>query len=107
MAHLDGAIDPDDLLARLHAIEAEAGRIRTVVNAARPLDLDIIAMGCQVRNAPNLILPHPRAHERGFVLAPLGDVAPGWVHPRLGLTAAALLSLLAASRVSIIGPPAV
>lgn len=58
--------------------------MRTVPNAARTLDLDIIAMGPAgqtVRQAPDPILPHPRAHLRAFVLVPLRDVAPGWVHP--------------------------
>jgi 2-amino-4-hydroxy-6-hydroxymethyldihydropteridine diphosphokinase len=88
-----GAADPDpaELLAALQAIEAEAGRVRGAPNAARTLDLDIIAMGGLVRAAPDPVLPHPRAHLRGFVLVPLMDVAPGWVHPVLGLTAAELL----------------
>jgi 2-amino-4-hydroxy-6-hydroxymethyldihydropteridine diphosphokinase len=62
-----------------------------VVNAARCLDLDIIAIGSRQRAAPDPILPHPRAHQRAFVLAPLADVAPGWVHPVLGVTVEALL----------------
>ena len=79
---LAGAADPAWLLRRLQAIEDAAGRRRSVANAARTLDLDIIAMDDLVRDAPDPILPHPRAHERGFVLAPLADVAPDWVHPR-------------------------
>jgi 2-amino-4-hydroxy-6-hydroxymethyldihydropteridine diphosphokinase len=84
-----GAIDPADLLARLMRIEAECGRERSMPNAARTLDLDIIGIGDVVRDAPDPILPHPRAHLRAFVLAPLADVAPDWVHPVLGQTAAA------------------
>jgi 2-amino-4-hydroxy-6-hydroxymethyldihydropteridine diphosphokinase len=71
----------------LQAIEADAGRTRGERNAARTLDLDIIAMGeggRTVRGAPDPILPHPRAHLRAFVLVPLLDVAPSWVHPVLG-----------------------
>src|ERR1700721_686734 len=86
--------DPAALLAMLQAMEADAGRVRGERNAARTLDLDIIAMGeggQMVRDAPDPILPHPRAHLRAFVLAPLLDVAPAWVHPVLGLTAGALL----------------
>jgi 2-amino-4-hydroxy-6-hydroxymethyldihydropteridine diphosphokinase len=94
VAHLVGTADPSTLLAALHAIEAQAGRARDIVNAARPLDLDIIAMGHMVCATPDPILPHPRAHLRRFVLTPLNDVAPGWVHPTLGKTAAALLETL-------------
>jgi 2-amino-4-hydroxy-6-hydroxymethyldihydropteridine diphosphokinase len=81
-----GEPDPGILLAALQAIEARAGRVRGEPNAARTLDLDIIAMGPGgqlVRATPDPVLPHPRAHERAFVLAPLLDVAPDWVHPVL------------------------
>jgi 2-amino-4-hydroxy-6-hydroxymethyldihydropteridine diphosphokinase len=87
--------DPAVLLARLMAVETACGRQRSVPNAARTLDLDLIAIDAQVRDAPDPILPHPRAHLRAFVLAPLVDVAPGWVHPVLGRTAAELLEALA------------
>jgi 2-amino-4-hydroxy-6-hydroxymethyldihydropteridine diphosphokinase len=85
-------LDPETLLARLMAVEAACGRQRSIPNAARTLDLDIIAIGDLVRADPDPILPHPRAHLRAFVLAPLVDVAPGWVHPVFGRTAAALLA---------------
>ena len=93
VAHLDIApdADPAAILATLMRIEAQCGRVRGVPNAARTLDLDLIAMGTLVRQSPDPILPHPRAHERAFVLAPLADVAPGWVHPVLGQTVEALL----------------
>jgi 2-amino-4-hydroxy-6-hydroxymethyldihydropteridine diphosphokinase len=86
--------NPARLLAWLHAIEARAGRVRGDRNAARTLDLDIIAMGkagSTIRTAPDPVLPHPRAHLRAFVLMPLLDVAPGWVHPVLRRSARDLL----------------
>ena len=91
---VSATIDPSVLLASLMGVEAACGRERSVPNAARTLDLDIIAIGELVRAAPDPILPHPRAHLRAFVLAPLVDVAPGWVHPMLNKTAAALLAEL-------------
>jgi 2-amino-4-hydroxy-6-hydroxymethyldihydropteridine diphosphokinase len=94
VALLIGGAEPAALLAVLQGIEQAHGRVRSAPNAARTLDLDLIGMGAMLRRAPDPILPHPRAHERGFVLAPLAEVAPGWVHPGLGLTAAALLARL-------------
>jgi 2-amino-4-hydroxy-6-hydroxymethyldihydropteridine diphosphokinase len=85
-------VDPAALLARLMEVEAACGRERGTPNAARTMDLDIIAIGDLVREAPDPILPHPRAHLRAFVLAPLIDVVPDWVHPVLRRTAAALLA---------------
>jgi 2-amino-4-hydroxy-6-hydroxymethyldihydropteridine diphosphokinase len=87
--------DPSVLLATLHEIEAEAGRVRGELNAARTLDLDLIAMGQggqMVRAFPDPVLPHPRAHERAFVLRPLLDVAPDWSHPVLRRTVGDLLT---------------
>ena len=90
--------DPAELLAMLQAIEAGEGRRRGAPNAARTLDLDIIAMGhggALVRTSPDPMLPHPRTHLRRFVLAPLLDVAPCWVHPVLRRSACDLLRELA------------
>jgi len=93
IARLAGAVaDPAALLAALLAIEARHGRTRSTPNAPRSLDLDLIDVGGLVRSAPDPILPHPRAHLRRFVLQPLADVAPGWVHPVLGQTVEALLA---------------
>jgi 2-amino-4-hydroxy-6-hydroxymethyldihydropteridine diphosphokinase len=94
VALLIGEIAPDALLARLQEIERRAGRVRGAPNAPRTLDLDIIAMGGLVRDAPDPVLPHPRAHERAFVLQPLRDVAPHWKHPGLGRSIEELLAAL-------------
>jgi 2-amino-4-hydroxy-6-hydroxymethyldihydropteridine diphosphokinase len=85
------AISPEELLSALQSIETRYGRRRAEANAARTLDLDLIDMDGIVRDSPDPILPHPRAHLRAFVLLPLLDVAPEWVHPRSGRTARDLL----------------
>ena len=102
VARLEGKIDPADLLARLHAIEAAAGRTRGAPNAPRTLDLDIIAMDDLVRDAPDPVLPHPRAHLRAFVLLPLAEVAPGWVHPLLYRTVEELLATLPPQEIELL-----
>ena len=81
---------PRQLLGALLGLEAAFGRIRDVPNAPRTLDLDLIAYGRQVITEPGLVLPHPRAHERGFIMGPLAEIAPDWLHPVLGETAAEL-----------------
>ncbi|HYE52093.1 MAG TPA: 2-amino-4-hydroxy-6-hydroxymethyldihydropteridine diphosphokinase [Azospirillaceae bacterium] len=78
------ALAPEDLLARLHAVEASFGRVRQVRNEARVIDLDLLAYGGLVREGPAPVLPHPRMHQRAFVLLPLLDVAPDWRHPATG-----------------------
>lgn len=94
VALLAGHADPAALLAALHAIEARFGRARGEANAARTLDLDLIAVDTLVRAGPDPVLPHPRARERAFVLVPLAEVAPGWVHPGLDEPVEALLARL-------------
>jgi len=92
--HLKGELAPEALLAKLQHIEQRAGRVRGERNAARTLDLDIIDMDGLVCDLPDLVLPHPRAHLRAFVLLPLRDVAPGWVHPVSGQGIESLIAAL-------------
>lgn len=70
-------VTPEHFLAELQAMERSFGRgPKTVTNESRPLDLDILSWGNLVRSSPELILPHPRAHQRRFVLAPWAEIAP-------------------------------
>lgn len=92
---VETALGPEALLAAMHRVEASMGRVRgpDTVNAARPIDLDLIDYDGVVREgAPTL--PHPRLGLRAFVLRPLAEVAPDWVHPVSGATLESLLSAL-------------
>jgi len=80
----------------LQAVEGKFGRVRGERNAARVLDLDLLDHQGQVTETPSLVLPHPRLHQRRFVLVPLAEIVPSWRHPVSGLTAKQLLSRLAA-----------
>ncbi len=104
VARFSGAIEPLDLLAILHAVEAETGRLRTLPNAARTLDLDLLAIGDLVIDTPQLTLPHPRLAERAFVLFPLCDVAPTWRHPILRQTVLELRDSLPPQRIEQLVP---
>ena len=91
VAIVETALDPASLLALLHRIEARFGRVRGARNEARALDLDLLAYDDRVNDgADGPILPHPRLHQRAFVLRPLAELAPLWRHPRLGRTASSL-----------------
>jgi 2-amino-4-hydroxy-6-hydroxymethyldihydropteridine diphosphokinase len=80
-------LEPLEVMALLLEIEAQFGRERSGANAPRPLDLDLIAYEDWVMDLPGLVLPHPRAAERRFVMGPLAEIAPDWVHPVLNQTA--------------------
>jgi len=84
---------PESLLEKLQALERELGRApKKILNEPRPLDLDLIAFGNETRHSPALILPHPRAHTRRFVLQPLNEIAPELVLPGQTQTVAQLLA---------------
>lgn len=111
------ALPPEDILSTLHKIEADFGRERRLRWGQRTLDLDLIACGGTIlpdsavqthwRALPfdrqktetpdTLILPHPRLQDRAFVLVPLADVAPNWVHPLIGQNVTEMLARLPAS----------
>ena len=94
-AYLNGVVlvetraSAEETLATLHRVEARFGRVRTEANAPRTLDLDLIAHGRTVLDGA-VVVPHPRAHERLFVMGPLAQIAPDWRHPVNGRTAAEL-----------------
>lgn len=86
---------PESLLVKLQAMEKEFGRKpKKVLNEARSLDLDIITFADAIRNTQSLILPHPRAHQRRFVLQPLSEIAPDLVLPGQTRTTAQFLAEL-------------
>jgi 2-amino-4-hydroxy-6-hydroxymethyldihydropteridine diphosphokinase len=88
---VESPTEPAALLALLHRIEASFGRIRSARNEARVLDLDLLAWNDRVSTADPL-LPHPRLHERAFVLLPLRDVAPAWRHPISGKSVSEMIA---------------
>jgi 2-amino-4-hydroxy-6-hydroxymethyldihydropteridine diphosphokinase len=91
VAEIETGLEPRALLERLLQIEAEEGRIRRGARGeARTLDLDLLSFADRCIEDDKLIVPHPRMHERSFVLEPLCELAPQWVHPRSGRTVAEL-----------------
>lgn len=90
VALVETTLGPRDLLLALQRTERRFGRTRRGPNAPRTLDLDLIALGRLVLDEPGLVIPHPRAQLRRFVMGPLADIAPDWRHPILGLSASDL-----------------
>jgi 2-amino-4-hydroxy-6-hydroxymethyldihydropteridine diphosphokinase len=123
-AALRTGLPPGELMARLHSVETRLGRTRPVRWGPRVCDLDLLGMGGLVlpdratvarwmalsaeaaaSAAPaELILPHPRLHERAFVLVPLADVARRWRHPVLGRTVAEMRAALPPERLAEVAP---
>lgn len=117
-------MQPADMLMKLHAIEALLGRERAARWGARVIDLDLLAVGAtiipdrqvlahwiglaperqQVEAPGQLILPHPRLQDRGFVLLPLAEIAPLWRHPVTGLTVADMAAKLPADEKAVLYP---
>lgn len=99
VARVDTGLDPAALLDVLHRIEADFGRVRQQRNAARMIDLDLLDYcGRSAEAGGGPILPHPRLHQRAFVLYPLRDLAPDWRHPRSGRSVSALIAALPAGQ---------
>jgi 2-amino-4-hydroxy-6-hydroxymethyldihydropteridine diphosphokinase len=90
VAALETELGAAELLAELLALERRAGRTRGFANAPRTLDLDLLLYGAGRIDAPGLLVPHPRMHERAFVLIPLLEIAPQAAIPGLGPARAAL-----------------
>ena len=123
-AALRSELGPEQILSLLHEVEAELGRERPARWAPRVCDIDLLAAGDRIlpdvaqlsawmalepdeaaaRTPEHLLLPHPRLHLRAFVLVPLNDVAPDWVHPVLQLPVSALLSQLSAEEIREVVP---
>lgn len=121
---VESPLPPEGVLTILHRVEARMGRVRRERWGQRVIDLDLLASGDrvlpdeaalrdwmalplaeQMRRAPDrLILPHPRMHERGFVLVPLADVAPDWRHPLTGQSVREMLAALDPAEIAAIRP---
>lgn len=92
---VETALSPHSLLRELHNVERELGRVRTAPNAARTMDLDLLAYDGLVLNDPGgLVVPHPRLGQRLFVLLPMRDIAPDWRHPVTGRSVGTMIAAL-------------
>ena len=97
VAEIKTDLAPDTLLARLHEIETALGRTRQERWGPRIIDLDLLAYHDLIRlhrKAPPPLLPHPRMHQRAFVLVPLSEIVPAWTHPGTGQSCVQMMSAI-------------
>jgi 2-amino-4-hydroxy-6-hydroxymethyldihydropteridine diphosphokinase len=101
VAEISTDLPPDRLLAELHAMEEEFGRVRSIPNAPRIIDLDLLDYCGEIAagGPGKATLPHPRMTGRAFVLRPLADVAPDWHHPVSGTSIQVLVAALPAGQI--------
>ncbi|MCB1783353.1 MAG: 2-amino-4-hydroxy-6-hydroxymethyldihydropteridine diphosphokinase [Alphaproteobacteria bacterium] len=85
VCRVETSLSPEELIKALHRIEHDFGRVREIRNDPRVIDLDLLAYN-DLKQTDALHIPHPRLHERAFVLHPLKEIAPDWVHPVLDKT---------------------
>jgi len=93
-AEIETGLEPEELLSALQGIEDLLGRVRQERWGPRTIDLDIIYYGKRIIKSPRLEIPHPRAHQRAFVLIPLAEIASHWLDPVRNLTVEQLLKFL-------------
>lgn len=94
---IETSLSPEGLVRTVLDVEAELGRRRSVPNAARTIDIDVLAYHDQIisgQGASDVEIPHPRMHSRAFVLLPLADIAPDWVHPKSSAHISNLIQVL-------------
>lgn len=94
-------VEPEPLLKHLKRLETALGRAPGIQNGPRLIDIDILFYDDLVLDTSSLVIPHPQAHERGFVLMPLNDIAPNLMHPTLKKTVRELLASCDTSGISI------
>ena len=99
VAHVATHLAPKELLAALHRIEDEFGRVREVRNEPRVIDLDLLDFDRRI-SPESPVLPHPRLHQRAFVLLPLHDLAPDWRHPVTGQALSQLIAELPSDQIA-------